>query len=105
LTADVAVACWRCGDPDQARGLLERIIHDVGRHLGQHHAVRLRSLAALRDLLIQQLDYEQAAAAQREILESKWAALGSDHVDTLAAKTELASILMSRVEREPGRNV
>jgi hypothetical protein len=46
----VAIALWQAGEP-QARPLLERAIRDLGRHLGTDRELRLRAIAALRDLL------------------------------------------------------
>ena len=50
LMTMVALALWQAGEP-QARPLLERAIRDLGRHLETDRELRLRAIAALRDLL------------------------------------------------------
>jgi len=66
LMTQVAIAYWQAGEP-QARPLLERVVRDLGRHLGADHALRLRAPAALGDLLAAECDYERAASVQREL--------------------------------------
>ncbi len=68
LMTQVAIAYWQAGEP-QARPLLERVVWDLGRHLGADHALRLRALAALGDLLVAERDFERSASVQRELLE------------------------------------
>jgi hypothetical protein len=96
LMTQVAIAYWQAGEP-QARPLLERAVRDLGRHLGADHDLRLRAIATLRDLFIAQCDYEKAASAQKEILECQIQRLGNDHPETLAARADLARILLDSV--------
>jgi hypothetical protein len=69
LMAQLAIAYWEAGQPGHARPLLERVVRDVGRHLGREHELRLRAIATLRDLFVAQQDYERARAIQEELLE------------------------------------
>ena len=62
LTTDVAIQLGH-------RAMLERAIRDVQRFLGRTHELRLRGIAALRDLLIAQQDFPAAAVLQRELSE------------------------------------
>jgi hypothetical protein len=95
LMAEVALALWHHGEIVHARPMLERTAADVGRHLGRDHALRLRTMAALRDLLVNQHDFEEAAAVQRELLECQMARLGPEHPETLTARATLGAILMA----------
>jgi hypothetical protein len=97
LMAQVAVGYWQAGEPGRARSLLERVVRDVGRYLGRDHDLRLGAIAALRDILAAQHDYERAGAVQRELLECQVQRLGSDHPETLAARDSLAMILLKNV--------
>ena len=94
LMAQVAIGYWQAGEAAYARPLLERAIRDLGRYLGREHAIRLRTISALRDLLIAQHDYEKAAAVQRELLECQIQRLGTEHSETRAARYDLAKILL-----------
>jgi hypothetical protein len=95
LMTQVAVGYWQAGDPSHARPLLERVVSDVGRCLGRDHDLRLRAIAILRDLLVSRRDYERAGAVQRELLECQAQKLGSEHPETLAARDNLAMILLN----------
>jgi len=96
LMTQVAIAYWQAGEPG-ARPLLERAVRDLGRHLGADHDLRLRALAALRDLFVAQRDYESAASAQRELLGCQTHRLGSNHPETLAARACLGTLLLNSV--------
>ena len=52
LLTQVAIGYWQAGDSVHARPLLERIIKDLGGHWDGDDGLRLRAVAALRDLLI-----------------------------------------------------
>jgi hypothetical protein len=93
LRADVALACWRRGELALARPLLERVARDVACHLGRSHEVRLRILATLRDLFLDQRDYEKAGAVQRELLHCQIERSGTQHPDAEASRALLASLL------------
>jgi hypothetical protein len=95
--AEVAGAHWYHGELARAPALFERAVRDVGRHLGRGHDVRLRALIRLRDLLIEQREYENAGTVQRELLECCVERFGTDHRDTLSARAELATILLRAV--------
>jgi len=94
LMAETANACWQAGELDYARPLLERTVRDLGRIFGAQHDLRLRAMAALRDLFIAQCDYEKAGTLQREVLECQIRRLGGDHAETLDARARLATILL-----------
>ena len=69
LMTEVALALWHHGEAGRARGLLERAVHDLGRLAGPDHNLRIRAITSLRDLLVQQSDYEEAGVVQMELLE------------------------------------
>jgi hypothetical protein len=94
LMAQVAIAYWHAGEPGLARPLLEQAVRDLGRHLGADHDLRLLAIATLRDLFVEQRDYEKAAAVQKELLESQTQRLGGDHPETLATRAHLAKLLL-----------
>lgn len=54
----------------------------------------MRAITALRDVLVEQRDYERAGAVQRELLQCQVERLGGEHPDTLATRGELAMILL-----------
>jgi hypothetical protein len=99
LMAEAANACWQAGELACARPLLERAVRDLARFLGTEHDLRLRAIAALRDLFIAQHDYERAGATQRELFEYLIQRLGADHPETIAARARLAAILLESVPR------
>jgi hypothetical protein len=101
LMAETANACWQAGKFDYARPLLERTVRDLGHLLGAEHDLRLRAIAALRDLFIAQRDREKAAAVQRELLACQIRRLGADHSETRATRARLATILL---EYAPGQS-
>lgn len=80
------------------RILLERAIRDVQRFLGRTYELRLRAIASLRDLLLEEQDFAGAAVLQRELLESQVERLGLDHSETAAARIELEKLLLRMVE-------
>ena len=100
LMTEVVVACWHQGELSIARHLLERAIRDLGRNLGRDHDLRLRALAAMRDLLLRQSDYGQAGAYQRGVLECRFQRFGEEHPETLTSRQHLASIVLQTLERE-----
>lgn len=101
LMTEVGVACWRHGELAYARRLLERAIRDIGRVLGREHDTRLRAMTTLRDLLLQEGDYQKAGAVQRELWECQRQRLGPDHPETVTARDDLAAILLVAVEPAP----
>ena len=105
LTAEAGLAFWHYGECAYARPLLERAVRDLGRYVGCEHETRLRALAALREVLLNQGDYERARAIQMELLEGQKRRLGPDHPETLAARDGLAAILLATLDQEPGREI
>jgi Tetratricopeptide repeat len=97
LMAQIAVTYWQAGEPHRARPLLERVVRDVGRYFGRDHDLRLEAIVNLRDLLVAHQDYERAGAIQRELLECQVRRFGRDHPETLAARDNLAMILLKNV--------
>ena len=102
LVAHVAIACREAGELDYARPLLERAVRDLGRFPDAEHDLRLLALAALRDLFVDQDDFEKAGAVQREILECQTRHLGADHAETLATRACLAAILLENAVLKNG---
>ncbi len=103
LMVQVASAYWQAGEPGRARPLLERVVRDLGRFLDPDHALRVRALGTLSDLLAAQCDYAAAASVQAELLQCQVRRLGSGHPETLAARADLASILLERIGRDSNR--
>jgi hypothetical protein len=97
LMTQVGIAYSQAGEQPVARGLLERVVRDLGRVLGADHDLRLRAIAALRDLFVSQGDYERAVSVQRELLECQTQCLGSDHPDTIATRVNLTRILLETI--------
>lgn len=94
LLTEAGVACWRCRETEYARRLLERAVGDIGRHLSLEHEARVRALATLRHLLVEQCDYERAGVVQRELFDCQVARLGEGHPETIAARESLADLLL-----------
>jgi hypothetical protein len=94
LMTQVAIAHWQAGEIKRAWLLLERAVRDLGRYLGPDHDLRLRALITLRDFLVEQRDYERAAAVQSELLDCQSRLMGPDHPETLATRANLATILI-----------
>jgi hypothetical protein len=92
LTARIAQALWAAGETRNAQRLLEYSAKHLDRY-GDAHAVRVSTLIALRELLLEQPDFEKAIAVQREIV--------MVHPDAPDEKARLASMLMSI---DPGRD-
>jgi hypothetical protein len=97
LMTQVGIAYSQAGEQPVARGLLERVVRDLGRVLGANHDLRLRAIAALRDLLVAQGDYERAVSVQKELLECQTQRLGNDHPDTIATRANLTRILLEKI--------
>jgi hypothetical protein len=97
LMAQVAIAFWQSGESNYARPLLERVVRDAGRHLGRAHDVYLGAVTALRDLLVAQREYTQAAAVQTELLECQTIRLGGDHPETRASRAHLSRLMLENV--------
>lgn len=97
LMTQVGIAYSQAGEQTRARALLERVVRDLARVLGADHDLRLRAIAALRDLFVAQGDYERAVSVQKEILECQLARLGSDHPETLAAHAQLAKLWIEEI--------
>jgi hypothetical protein len=105
LMTQIAIAFCQAGEFSHARPLLERAVMDLGAYLGRAHDLRMRAIAALRDLLIAQLDYERAGIVPGELLECQIQVLGSEHPETLATRADLAMILLETVNSETTREV
>jgi tetratricopeptide (TPR) repeat protein len=94
LLTEVGITLWQEQRIDEALIVLQRGLRDTTRALGRNHDLRLRLLAALRDLLTELGDYENAAAAQKELLERHAELFGAEHAETFAARETLARILL-----------
>jgi hypothetical protein len=101
LMAQVAIAYWQAGEIHRARPLLERAVRDLGHGLGQDHDLRLRAIAALRDLCAAQHDHARAASVQRELLDCQVLKLGSDHPETVRTRAMLAAMLLDNLIQNP----
>jgi hypothetical protein len=96
LMTQVAAACWQDGNPAFARRLLERVIADLGREA----EARVRAIAMLKDLLLEQGDLSTAAGVQRELLECQALRLGNEHPEAVTARRELAAILFAGAKQD-----
>ena len=105
LMAEAGLAFWHHGECAFARPLLERAVRDLGRYFGREHEARLRAIVALRDLLLKEGDYQHARAIQMELLECQKRRLGPEHPETVAARNELATILLTTPDQVPGREI
>jgi hypothetical protein len=94
LLTEVGITLWRHRRTDDALIVLQRGLRDTTRALGRNHDLRLRLLAALRDLFTELGDYQKAAAAQKELLECHAELFGAEHAETSAAKETLARMLL-----------
>lgn len=100
LATEVAIAYWQAGKYNQARPLLERMVRDLGRHLGSTHDLRMRAITTLRDLLLAQHEYGRAGVLQAEILECQTGRLGSQDLQTHATRANLATILLEHINTD-----
>jgi hypothetical protein len=60
----------------------------------------MSAMAALRDILIAERDYERAGEIQGELLEFQIQRPGREHPETLAARADLAMILLEQVSSD-----
>jgi hypothetical protein len=103
LMAQVGNACSQAGEFEYARYLLEKVVRDVGRYLGQDHNLRLRAIAALRDIFVAQRDYKRAGMILEQLLERQIHLLGGDHPETAATRASLALILLEQLSSDSNR--
>jgi len=94
LLTEVGTALWRHDRTDDALIVLQRGLRDATRALGRNHGLRLRVLAALREIFTEIDDYEKAAAVQKELLECNAEIFGEEHAETSAARETLAQLLL-----------
>jgi len=100
LTARIAQALWAAGETRNAQRLLEYSAKHLDRY-GDAHAVRVSTLTALRDLLLEQPDFEKAIAVQREIVVCRTKFAEPEDPVVVDEKSRLASMLMCL---DPGRD-
>jgi hypothetical protein len=97
LLTEVGIALWRHRRTDDALIVFERGLRDTTRALGRNHDLRLRLLAALRDLFTELGDRGKAAAAQKELLQCHAELFGAEHAETLASRETLARMLLRSI--------
>ena len=93
LTVRIAQALWAAGEVRNAQRLLEYSAKHLDRY-GDAHAVRISALTALRDLLLEQPDFEKAIAVQREIVVCRTQMRGPEDPEVVDEKSKLAGMLM-----------
>jgi hypothetical protein len=96
--SELAIALFRHGKLCQAQLLMERCVREVATVLGREHDMRLRILATLRDLLLQQGEYGIADAVQRELWDCDAVRVGIDHPGTREARECLSTLLLMTQE-------
>jgi hypothetical protein len=95
LTVQVARTLWVEGEIQDAQKLLEYSTKHLAR-CGEHaHAVRVSTLTALRDLLLERPDFEKAIAVQREIVVCRTQLTGPEDPEVIGEKARLTSLLIS----------
>jgi hypothetical protein len=94
LTARIAQALWAAGEARNAQRLLEYSAKHLDRY-GEAHAARVSALTALRDLLLEQPDFEKAIAVQREIVLCCAKSAGPGDPEVVGEKSRLAGMLMA----------
>lgn len=95
LAAQIANVLRGVGQAETARSLLERVVRDLNQSANRTHATRIAALEALRDLAVEQSDFSQAIAVQKELYECSMLLAGPDPPCTLTAKSDLGALLMS----------
>ncbi len=105
LTAQIAFAYLDAGQVTRARSFLAKVIRDAERSFGRDYEIRLRALSTLRDLCVLQNDFAGAAPFQKELLECYSERLGSDHPQTIAARSNLETILLESAACDSARQV
>jgi len=94
LTVRIAEALWAAGEVRKAQRLLEYSAKHLDRY-GDAHTFRITALTALRDLLLEQPDFEKAIAVQREIVVCRTKTAGPGDPEVVAEKSRLTDMLMS----------
>ncbi len=95
LAARIAEVLRSLGESQTARSLLERVVRDLNQSANRTHAMRVSALRALRDLLLEQSDFAKAIAVQTELLECSTLLAGPDAPETIAAKSDLGTLMMN----------
>jgi len=91
LAAHIAEVLRGLGQRQTARSLLERVVRDLNRT----HTTRVSALKTFRDLSLEQSDIPKAIAVQTEILECRMLLAGPDAPETIAARADLGTLLLS----------
>src|SRR5271170_697004 len=82
LTVRIAQALWAAGETRNAQRLLEHSAKHLDRY-EDAHAVRVSTLIALQDLLLEQPDFEKAIVVQREIVVCRTKFAGPEDPDAI----------------------
>ena len=101
LAVRIAEVLRDFGEAQTARSLLERVVRDLNQSSSRTHATRisaLQALQALRAVLIEQSQLPKAIAVQKKLSECWLLVAGPDAPETIAARTELGTLLMSSPE-------
>jgi hypothetical protein len=69
LMVETGMALYHHGEVTYAQPLLERAVRDLGRCFGRENEMRLCALPVLRDLLLEQGQYERVSAIETELRE------------------------------------
>src|ERR1035438_5490669 len=98
LLTTLGIAYWQAGELGLALSVLERAVRDLNGNLQRDHHLRLRALAAMKEVSLAQGDHERAGAVQTEIVGCQIDRRGSDHPDTVVARADLAMILLKKID-------
>jgi hypothetical protein len=95
LGAQVAPVLRLAGETVCARVLLERAAVQLTRYGDPASAVRMQAIAALRDLLTELGEFDQAILWQKEMMACRLQLRGADDPGTVLEREILARMLMS----------
>lgn len=98
LAARIAEVLRGIGESKTARSLLERVVRDLNQSSNRTHSTRIAALSALRDVWLEELQLPKAIAAQEELAECWLLIAGADAPETIAARADLGTLLMSSPE-------
>ncbi len=101
----LAIAAWCAGNIDGAVGLLDQTLDHLTSSFASEHPMRMDVLSTLGEIMFEQRHLEQAGAILREVLECRVRHAGANHPSSLAAKGDLATVLLDLGQNEEARGL